>query len=142
MSERKVIINRWQWDQVSDTLIGSVPGGIRNWMDEHFKIKTRPIDRDAEAQVLYIFFGYKQELVKWRVKHGIAAKDTILARDWSKLQGLRFRPVPVYDWRWMRNNVAHEITRQARSAIYHAEDTFGSGPELYRSYNEEELINE
>ena len=137
MSDRQVIINRWQWDEISIILIKDVPGGIQSYMDEHFKIKTRPVDRNAEAQVLYIFFGYKQELVKWRVKNNIAAKDTVLARDWHKLQGLRARPVPVYEWGWLKNNVTHEITTHARSAIYHLEDTFGSGPELYRSYQED-----
>jgi len=133
---RKVILNRWQWDEISDILIGNVPGGIQNYMDEHFKIKTVPTN-GGDIPVLYVYFGFKQELTKWRLKHGIAVKDTVLARDWQKMEGRMFKPVPVYDWGWMRNNVKHEIVLRARDIIYRAEVTFGSGPELYRSYNEE-----
>lgn len=137
LAKSKVIINRWQWDQVSDALIGSVPSHINVWMDERFKIKYAPnCTCRCDIRPLYIFFGYKQELTKWRLANDIAVKDTFLARDWRKMEGLIARPIPVYDWGWMRNNVKHEIVLRAREGIYRLESMYGSGPELYRSYDE------
>lgn len=132
MSE-KLILSRWQWDEITDVLIRSVPMHIQLWMDERFTIRTTPKGA-ADVPVLYIFFGYKQELTRWRLEHGIAAKDTFLARDYAQMQGLRARPVPVYDWGWMSNNIRHNIVLQAREEIYQLEARYGSGPELYRSY--------
>lgn len=137
-ANRKLIISRWQWDEISSVLIRDTPGRINDWMDERFKIrtslKTKPHN---DIPALYIFFGYKQELVKWRLKHGIDHKDTVLARDWENLKGIRGRPVPVYDWGWMKNNAFHSITRRAREAIYDLEAMYGSGPWLYKSYEDE-----
>jgi hypothetical protein len=133
--DRKVIIDRWQWDEISTILFGSTPGGIQDWMDSKFKIKTISyMPRVSEVDVLFIFFGFKQEMEKWRKENGLAPQSVILARDHEKLTGRRFRPVPVYDWGWMSNNKTHEIVKRARDVIYRAEATFGSGPFLYLSY--------
>ena len=132
----RIVLSRWQWDEITDILIGSVPVHIQLWMDERFTIKTVPTN-GGDIPVLYVFFGFKQELTKWRLANDISPKDTILARDWGKMEGRMFKPVPVYDWGWMRNNVKHEIILRARDIIYRAEVTFGSGPELYMSYGGE-----
>lgn len=138
-SDTKVILHRWQWDTLVDTLIDSVPSHIQPWMEERFTIRTAPCRLlNKDIPVHYIFFGFKQELTKWRLTNGISPKDTTLARDWPKLQGRRALPVPVYEWDWMRNNIRHQITLQAREVIYEMEAKFGSGPELYRSYERQD----
>jgi hypothetical protein len=136
-SDTKLTLHRWEWDTIADVLIDKVPSYIQTWMDERFTIRTRNpyLQYVTEVPVHYIFFGFKQEMTKWRLKHGISPKDTTLARDWVKLQGLRARPIPVYDWGWMRNNTRHEIALRARHEIYGLESRYGSGPELYRSYD-------
>lgn len=122
----KLAVRRWQYDEIENILSATMSDeDAEKLVAEHFELAQIPA-RFPEVPIVYVFFGYKQDAVHWRLENDVAMKDVVLARDWRKLEGRRGRPKPIYGNReWFRNNRNHEIVKEARQQIYNLEVIYG-----------------
>lgn len=122
----KVAIERWQYDEMELTLAATKSFYFaEKHMADHYTL-TGPSRACVDIPLKYLIFGYKQDAVKWRMENDVAIKDTVVAKDWKKLEGLQCRVKPIYANReWYRLNRYHDIVRGAQAELYEHERRYG-----------------
>lgn len=128
----KMVIARWQRYALTE-LFGRQAKTFEEWqavhkfLDEHFEVETLEQKGGDDIKNVYVFFGYKQDAVHYRLRHNIDPRDMVNVKDHHMLLGRRARPIRVgedTEWYWLNWNHRHSI--EARYAIGIMEALYGT----------------
>lgn len=126
---KKLEVYRWQFELMVGLLMTKQDASfdtIWTFLSEHFQIIRLP-QKGGEMPVVYVFYGYKQDAVRYRIENNIDPKDMVLAREWRKLEGLRARPVIIDQGsKWSDLNWNHEFSIRTRQLVHELEVKYGS----------------
>ncbi|UYL88273.1 hypothetical protein SEA_LILHUDDY_84 [Arthrobacter phage LilHuddy] len=128
----KLEIFQWQQDALVDLLyrkVDSFEGWQKMWrfIDEHFEVQKQE-QVGENVKNVYVFFGYKQDAVRYRLEHDIDPRDMVNVKDaFDLLAGRRARPIRVnQDSKWCWLNWNHQMSVDARARMYALETLYGS----------------
>jgi len=128
----KMQICRWQRDAMTELFFRRSKTyeewlAVEQYIDAHFQVEKLEQKGGDEIKNVYVYFGYKQDAVHYRLAHDIDPRDMVNVKDFHMLQGRRARPIRVglqSKWYWLNFN--HQMSVEARYLMAIMEAHYGT----------------